>query len=191
MAVFMAEDLQHILQTLINKFVKKKILDGAKLVRIDRDKKENMLNLRKVDVGFAVLAMIEKLEKNKQVSQLQLLEFYTECQTFLKAMVEKLVERSPLKYYVVGCLSALDPRVMINHTETAGDKFKRLLSKMLALHRFSAEECDEARQQFETLLNELEKHHKNKCKSFDPVSQRLDNLYFELLDDKNFFTVLW
>lgn len=194
MAVFMAKDLENILETVMRKFVKKDVIDGAngsKLAKTDLDKKENMLNPRKIDVGFASRAIIEKLEKDKKVSQLQLLQFYTECQTFLKAMVEKVVERCPLKYTTVGFLGALDPRTMIHHPESAGIRFQKLLSKLLSLRRFSAQECDEAKQQFESLLREVKKYHKYDCKNFDPVSQRLDTFYFELLDDKDQFAVLW
>ena len=194
MSVFMAGELKNILKTLMCKFIKKEIVEGTsgtKLTKIDLDKKENLLSTKKVDVGFASRAIIEKLEKDKKVSQLQLLEFYTECQAFLKAVVEKMIERSPLKYPVVGYLSALDPRVMVADPETTSIKFQRLLSTLLSLHRFSADECDQAKQQFESLLTELNKYHKNECKSFDPVSQRLDTFYFELLNDKEPFSNLW
>ena len=90
MAVFMAKGLENTLETLMRKFVKKDVIDGAngsKLAKTDLDKKENMLNPKKIDVGFASRAVIEKLEKGKNVSELQLLQFYTEGQTLLKAMV--------------------------------------------------------------------------------------------------------
>ena len=92
MAVFMATDLENMLKALMYKFLKKDVLDGAnaaKLARMDLDKNEDMLSVKKIDVGFASRAIIEKLEKDNKVSQL--LTFYTECKTFLKLMVEKVV----------------------------------------------------------------------------------------------------
>jgi len=103
----------------------------------------------------------------------------------IKTLVQILVERSPLKYTDVGSLSALDPRGVVRDPETAGNTFERLLSKLLSLRRFSADECDQAKQQFESLLKEVNNYHKNECKSSDPVSQSLDTFYFELLDDKD------
>ena len=50
------------------------------LARMDLDKKEDVLSVKKIDVGFATV--------------LQRLTICTECQTTLKSMVEKVVERS-------------------------------------------------------------------------------------------------
>ena len=194
MAVFMAKDLESILDTLMRKFVKRDVMgdaSGSKLARIDLDKKENLLNAKKTDIGFASRVIIEKLEKDKKASQMQLLEFYTECQTFLKVMVEKMIERCPLKYNTVGFLSCLDPRTMIHHAETAGTKFQNLLSKLLSLRRFSAQECDDAKRQFELFLRKIKRYNKDECKKFDPASQRLDTFYFELLGHEDEFAVLW
>ena len=128
-----------------------------------------MLNPKKIDIGFASRAVIKKLEKDKNVSELQL---------------------GYIKYtgVTVGFLGALDPRTMIYHPESAGICFQKFL---LSFRMFSAQEFDEAKQQFESLLREVKKYHKNDCKNVDPVSQRLDTFYFELLDDKDQFAVLW
>ena len=84
-----------------------------------------MLPPKKTDVGFASRAMIEKLIKNKKVSELHLLSYYVECQAFLKPMVKKILEileKCPLKYSIVRCLVALDPRFMVHQPETAAFK---------------------------------------------------------------------
>jgi hypothetical protein len=194
MVVFMARDLQNLVQSVMEKFVKKSVvedLSGIRLTKVDLDKKDNLLPVRKVDVGFASKAIIEKLEKDKKASQLQLLEFFTECQTFLKSMVQKMLERSPLKYATVGYFAALDPRSMVQHAETASAKFEKLLSKLLSLRRMSAEECDSAKQQFEALLTDLKNYHVNECSDFDPKTQRLDSFFADLLSNKEQFGILW
>ena len=114
--------------------MKKDVLDGAyaaKLARMDLDKKEDMLSVKKIDVGFASTAIIDKLEKDNKVSQLQLLTFYTRVPNLSQINGRKVVERSPLKFSIVGCLSALDPRILVRQPETAG--MKKLLSILLSL----------------------------------------------------------
>ena len=70
-------------------------------------------------------------------------------------------------------------------------KFQNLLSKLLSLRRFSAQECGDAKQQFELFLTKRKKYNKDDCKKFYPVSQRLDTFYFELLNPEDEFAVLW
>ena len=50
--------------------------------------------------------------------------------TFLKSMVENVVERSPLEYSIVACLSALDSWFLVRHPETSEMRFQKLLSKI-------------------------------------------------------------
>ena len=74
MAVFMTKYLESILETLMHKFVKRDVMDAAsrsKLARIDMDKKENLLNAKKTDVGFPSRAITEKLEDKKYLNSIQ------------------------------------------------------------------------------------------------------------------------
>ena len=66
MAVFIAEDLKHIFLTTLRKTIKKDVIDEenvSKLINVDLDKKENMLNVKKFDIGFASRALIEQLDE--------------------------------------------------------------------------------------------------------------------------------
>lgn len=75
MAVFMAQDLAYIVRSAMSKFVKKDVINtassSAKLVNIELEKEDNLLPPKDVDVGFAVKAITEKLQKDRKVSQLQ------------------------------------------------------------------------------------------------------------------------
>lgn len=135
MAVFMAQDLAYIVRSAMSKFVKKDVIDtassSAKLVNIKLEKEDNLLPPKDADVGFAVKAITEKLQKDRKVSQLQIRSFFSECRTFLKAATAKILERCPLKYQLVRSLSALDPRHMALQPDDATRKFERLLAKLL------------------------------------------------------------
>ena len=74
---FMAEELYTILWTLLEKFIKKSVLEeattAAKLSKIDVLKKENILSPKKVDVGFACKILLQEAQAKKKASPLQVL----------------------------------------------------------------------------------------------------------------------
>ena len=90
-----------------------------------------LLELKKVEKGFAVKALVEQVEKSKKVSRLQSLEFSEEC-LFFKSLTLKLLERNPLKYPVVRYISSLDPRRIGLDPQTALSYFEKLLANLLA-----------------------------------------------------------
>ena len=73
----------------------RKATSQTKLIDIKLDK-ANLCSAREVDVGIAVKKIIVEKEQKKLVSELQKLEFYNECQTFLKTLAMKIMEKSPL-----------------------------------------------------------------------------------------------
>ena len=194
MAAFMAQDLAYIVRSAMSKFVKKDVIDtassSAKLVNIELEKEDNLLPPKDVDVGFAVKAITEKLQKDRKVSQLQIRSFFSECQTFLKAATAKILERCPLKYQLVRSLSALDPRHMALQPDDATRKFERLLAKLLMCRQFKADECDGAKRQFDVLLAEVQKYHKEEFEAYT-TCQRLDKFFFKVLAEKPHYNVLW
>ena len=194
MAAFMAQDLAYIVRSAMSKFVKKDVIDtassSAKLVNIELEKEDNLLPPKDVDVGFAVKAITEKLQKDRKVSQLQIRSFFSECRTFLKAATAKILERCPLKYQLVRSLSALDPRHMALQPDDATRKFERLLAKLLMCRQFKADECDGAKRQFDVLLAEVQKYHKEEFEAYT-TCQRLDKFFFKVLAEKPHYNVLW
>ena len=78
-----------------------------------------------VDIGFAAKAALENVYKEKQISQLQVLEFRKECESMLATTVVKIQERSPLKYNFARKLASLDPRVMVSNLDQAINMSRR------------------------------------------------------------------
>ena len=88
MMPFMAEDLYNIHSVI------EESTTAEKLASIDLNKKEDLKEPKKCEVGFAVGAITDKLEKSKKVTPLQMSEFQNECQSFLKALSANMLERS-------------------------------------------------------------------------------------------------
>ena len=156
MLVFMSDDLETILKTIMKKYMKKDLVQEAssyKLTQLDFKKDVNLVPTKNVDIGFAVK---QQLDKKKNISQLQLLEFKTECKTFLQGITEKLIERSPLKYSLVRNLSCLSPKLIAEDPEKAKTRFEKVLDKMLECRRLNADECDTTKQQFDGLVTEIQ-----------------------------------
>ena len=193
MAVFMAEDIYNLVHSLFSKFVKKEVLENAnsmaKIARIELEKDENLVELKKVEKGFAVKALVEQVEKSKKVSRQQSLEFSEECLLFFKSLTLKLLDRNPLKYPVVRYISSLDPRRIGLDPQTALSYFEKLLANLLACRWLSAEECDEAKHEFSILLSEVNKYHTEAFKTKE--TERVDVFYAKLIGENKTYTKLW
>ena len=85
MMPYISDELQKILTNLLNRFVKKSVLDTTRnIVKVDFNKKENIVSPDKVDVGFAAKQVVDDAEKSKKASKLQVYKFHQECITFLQ-----------------------------------------------------------------------------------------------------------
>ena len=71
---------------------------------------ENHVAASDIDVGFTAAATVSKALKEKNISQLQALEFRKECVTMLAVIVSKIQERIPLQFRFAR--KSFDPRVM-------------------------------------------------------------------------------
>ena len=125
---FVTSDLQGLLETLMSKFVKQGELEKAvKLVKLDVTQPSAQVVPQDVDVGFTAKASLEKLLKEKKISDLQAFEFKKDCITMLASTVAKIQERSPLKYSLARKMVWLDPRKMVSTPEEAVKMFQAVL----------------------------------------------------------------
>ena len=83
-----------------------------------------------IDIGFAAKATVDKALREKQVSQLQVLEFRKECDVMLQTTVSKIQERSPLKY-LARKLVSMDPRLMVSNPDNATKMFQQVLQILI------------------------------------------------------------
>ena len=74
--------------------------------------------------------------------------------------------------------------------DDATRKFERLLAKPLVCRQFKADECDGAKRQFDVLLAEVQKYHKEEFEAYTSC-QRLDKFFFKVLAEKPHYNVLW
>ena len=132
---FITSELEKLLRTLMGKFMKRAVLEGAnsayKIAKLNVLDSATHVAPSEVDTGFAAKTTLEKVYKEKKISQLQVLEFRKECESMLATTVAKIQERSPLKYNFARKLASLDPRVMVSNPDPAIKMFQEVLQRLI------------------------------------------------------------
>ena len=132
---FVISEPQTLLEMLMKKFVKRKELEkldsASKILQFDVSLSEHHVASKDIDVGFAAKALIDKLIKDKKVSDLQVLEFRKECQAMLVGTVTKIQEWSPLKFSLARKLISVDPRLIASNPESAIKMFQQALQQLI------------------------------------------------------------
>jgi hypothetical protein len=156
--VFLAEDLEILLRSMMARIVKPDVLKGAntplKLLKVDVNVENNLMShdhYSSVDIGF--VAESEIRAKKDKLSTLAKLSFRKDCLNCIKALVLKIQEKSPLGYTLVRKLCSLNPKLMVSKPESASRNFRILLEKMVDAGRLQLQVCDTIMDQFHSLLN--------------------------------------
>lgn len=188
MVPFLSQELESVIRSLLSRFVKPTVISSVTsasgLAKVDVSNKDNLVAPDKVDIGFASKKVVDDAKKSSSVSQLQRYEFYQECITFMSKTVEKLNERSPLKYSLVRALQSLDPRFVALHTEKATEKFQVLLRKLLDCKWLTSDMCDNILQQFKRWILDMDNTTKEIFKSYSMKNERLDKFYITYFSNR-------
>ena len=183
--MFIGEDVEKLVQRLMEKFVKKDILEKAdsptKLASVNLKTKDNLLPPRKTDVGVATASLLTTCT----ATELQRLEFYNGAQDFLKALVEKLLEKSPLHHNFVRYLSSLNPVLIFTNKAQAMYRFRKLIEVLHAKRWVSGSDGDMAKEEYELLCANVTQYYKDEFYSYKSKDKRLDEFLFEYLGEND------
>ena len=98
LAPFLYEDITDLMRNLMQRVVKSNVLEAAdtprKLIAVDLKDDKNLLSRDKLGIGIGAVSELAKAK----CSDLQKMEFKMQFRKFIIALIEKTVERSPLKY---------------------------------------------------------------------------------------------
>jgi len=104
---------------LIGRFIKSDKMAGVKsayrLLKIDVQAKENHSVYSNIDVGFRAEKELKSAvdpKTKKKVTDKETMQFKLECKDFLVAIVQKIMDKSPLNFALAQNLSFLDSREM-------------------------------------------------------------------------------
>nr|CAD7441202.1 unnamed protein product [Timema bartmani] len=115
-----------ILSNIMERFVE--ILKAASPVNVvDVSKKENILSLKKIDLGFATRSELKKSND----TDLQILQFRSDCRKCLQKFVVKILERSPLAYGLTKAVTCFDLSIITANPTIATKWLETLLSTLV------------------------------------------------------------
>lgn len=103
MAPFLYEDLKFLLTSIVERIVKKEILDDTLVTSIDLKKRDNFLKALQIDLGFKTQKALSNVKT--KVLEEKITKFKIACFNFYFGVVEKLFERLPLKYNLTRYIS--------------------------------------------------------------------------------------
>ena len=160
---FITSELETLLQTLMGKFMKRAVLEGAnsayKIAQLNVLDSATHVAPSEVGIGYAAKTTLEKVYKEKKISQLQVLEFRKECESMLATTVAKIQERSPLKYNFARKLASLDPRVMVSNPDQAIKMFQEVLQRLIETRWKTSEEADTVLAEYRKLVSDAKRYH--------------------------------
>ena len=192
---FITSELETLLWTLMGKFMKRAVLEGAnsayKIAKLNVLNSATHVAPSEVDIGSAAKTTLEKVYKEKNISQLQVLEFRKECESMLATTVAKIQERSPLKYNFARKLASLDPRVMVSNPDQAIKMFQEVLQRLTETRWNTSEEADIVLAEYRKLVSDAKRYHQDKFSSFKTATDILDSFLFEVLQNQNESHQLW
>ena len=131
----MYEDLKSLIQSLLDLTVKQDVPSQCKtdiqIKQLDLCNKESLLNLKDINLGFAVPNIIAKLRRNDTLTLAEVKEFKVGTQKFIIGMIRKLFERSPLGSNFLRYASIFDLSVLFELERNLLTKCMKSLVKFM------------------------------------------------------------
>ena len=130
-------------------------------------------------MGFAAEEEARKQVQKDTVKKKQVRELRGQTQVFVRALVEKIAERSPLTSVIIRNAVVFDPRNMAaSGAETLIKKLKPLTQKLVALRIINFQTADKALIQYRLLLGKEVIMSKDIFLNFNSREDRVDEFFF-------------
>ncbi|XP_059169593.1 uncharacterized protein LOC131951256 [Physella acuta] len=193
MLPFMYSDLHHLTFGILRRFVKENKLGALKktsdILSFNVTDSDYHLTSHSIEVGFVADSLIKSLKKNNKASDLQILNFKSDCKTILIGFSSKFLLKSPLLYSLVRDLACLDPLQMLENKACSLSRMKRILHILVNKRKLKSAECDQVLFQFSTFIDTCTL---NGCLSkFNREHDRLDSFFIEQLGSKVSYVNIW
>ena len=146
------------------------------MLKIDLSKEENLLALDSIKLGAGAASVCNKATTTQAP---EVRAFRKNAQTFLLTLVEKLKERSPLRYKLTMYIASLSPfQIASASSQLMIDLFEKLCLHLVDAKWISTLCADRAETSYSTFISSMDV--KQKLKEFT-IDMKLDSLYMELL----------
>ena len=103
----------------------------------------------------------------------------------LASLASHFKEKSPLKHLIGRCSSCFNPIVLTDTNKHKVKQFGKVVQKLVATGRLKSKEADEAKDQYEKMLEEqLVQKYREESANFDIFANQLDDFIIPLLSAK-------
>lgn len=185
LAMFLYTKLKELITSLLERFVRSDVIESNlsayKMINLDLNKIENLLPIESINVGVGAKSVLSKLTTTEKTLERQ---FRSDVRKFLIHLLQKLFQRSPLKYKLTRTISSLSPIEIKNMKPEVLKKRFNSLVIFLHDHRWiSSAAADNAEKQYNTLIKNSD--FLAEAKRFSISDDRVDTFYARILDSSN------
>ena len=190
MVMFITEDLEEMIRTLMVRYVKPEVMKGAntplKLMKVSHADVGQQVSGRSVDLGFAAQRELVELKKRKSVSEGEYLQFKLMCRDAYVTIVTRLLDKSPITCSLMRGLRCLDPVRIAKYEMSA--LFRGVLNHLVDAGRLSLSDCDTALSQYKQF--NMDSGLEQLMLNFDKKNDRADGFY-DTMKDEDKYSKLW
>ena len=192
MVPFLPIVLSDLIRKLMSYFVIGDVLDKAatphSLIKLNVSLEGgNCKNINNLKLPTATKSLLRKLNPKAEFKT----KFLKECKSFLIGTVQKLQERSPLKYSLARHAASFNPYTMANDQQSASVMFGGLVDVMYEHERLTSSEGDDAKTEYANFLRTVVASNKMSFTDFDFNLQRLDEFMIVYLAGNVKFKLLF
>ena len=159
MVPFLASDLQNLLRSVMNRFIKENVLSSAnsftQVAKADVSLDKNKKTCKELDIGIVTRKELDHLKQHQVISSEEKKHFEFGAKAFLSSTAGTLLEKCPLKFPIVRFLKSLDPQVIGGSTSTSVKLFERLLSCLLDAKRIPEGDVDSIKREYSSFVQEV------------------------------------
>ena len=197
MVPFLSKDLHDTLVGLLDRFIKDDVMEQAKLSAIKmikvlgNDVSNTSLHkdTSKVNIGFVSEKLLHELKGTRKISDKDVFSVKSDTRKVLVFLVNKLLEKSPIRYGLVRNLEWLNPRALCTNQPKCVQQLTRALQILVDMHHVTAGQCDLIIRQYKEFATENAAN--ENFMSFKVGTDRLDVLFYGTLGKNTQWAELW
>ena len=192
---FVCSELQKIITALMKRFVQPSILaevqTATQLMKVKHQDSATCVKPGKVDVGYIAERELKQLLKRKAVSDVRVYTFRQQCMSFLRAIIAKMIAKTPIAHAFARNLASLDPCKIANDRRGSASRFKHVLEHLVQCKHIKLREVDALLLQFDTFIERVAADSACAFRAYIYKSDRLDALLVQHLSHHDDLGQLW
>ena len=175
---FLYDSLSTLYIDILKRIVKPDVLQehNNNILKVDLNNNQNLLSAEKVKIGYATK---DALKKIKDVPGLHILQFKNNCRTIMKEFINKISEKSSLKYSLVKGISCFNPSNAL-HKTIAENRLSIVLEKFVSNNLVPAIVAEKIEKEFKQII--AFETTRDQLKTYKRAEIRLDKFWIDIIE---------